>query len=181
MGAESEEDGQGVPFARLVLFWNDLGGKGNRGEHAVNRRKYGGARRNRTADNGFADHCLTTWRPRHRGSCKGRAKARPYTLVLRSGRVKPGESEAPPVQFSALHCKFGIQTACPQSASLKITGLKTRHYNAYLAGGGSGSGLGGAGFVDDGSADEVPPFGPRAVVVADLVEAEQILEYKPGV
>ena len=26
----------------------------------------GGARRNRTADNGFADHCLTTWRPRHR-------------------------------------------------------------------------------------------------------------------
>jgi hypothetical protein len=28
--------------------------------------KFGGARRNRTADNGFADHCLTTWRPRHR-------------------------------------------------------------------------------------------------------------------
>src|SRR2546429_3083710 len=27
---------------------------------------FGGARRNRTADNGFADHCLTTWRPRHR-------------------------------------------------------------------------------------------------------------------
>src|SRR6266851_1034986 len=29
-------------------------------------RDFGGARRNRTADNGFADHCLTTWRPRHR-------------------------------------------------------------------------------------------------------------------
>ena len=26
----------------------------------------GGARRNRTADKGFADLCLTTWRPRHR-------------------------------------------------------------------------------------------------------------------
>src|ERR1700687_2114627 len=29
-------------------------------------KKFGGARRNRTADNGFADHCLTTWRPRRR-------------------------------------------------------------------------------------------------------------------
>src|SRR5467141_1929640 len=29
-------------------------------------KNFGGARRNRTADNGFADHCLTTWRPRHR-------------------------------------------------------------------------------------------------------------------
>ena len=26
--------------------------------------KIGGARRNRTADRGFADLCLTTWRPR---------------------------------------------------------------------------------------------------------------------
>src|SRR5258708_16706206 len=34
-------------------------------EKAMNK-KFGGARRNRTADNGFADHCLTTWLPRHR-------------------------------------------------------------------------------------------------------------------
>src|SRR5882762_1391395 len=39
----------------------------------------------------------------------------------------------------------------------------------------------GTGFVDDGGADEVAPFGPGAVVVADLVEAQQILEYEPGV
>src|ERR1700677_1628652 len=31
-----------------------------------NFRKFGGARRNRTADKGFADLCLTTWRPRPR-------------------------------------------------------------------------------------------------------------------
>jgi len=41
--------------------------------------------------------------------------------------------------------------------------------------------LGGAGFVDDGGADQVAPFGPRAVVIADLVEAQQILEDEPGV
>ncbi len=29
-------------------------------------REIGGAGRNRTADKGFADLCLTTWRPRHR-------------------------------------------------------------------------------------------------------------------
>jgi hypothetical protein len=35
------------------------------------RKNFGGARRNRTADKGFADLCLTTWRPRHRGkSCQ---------------------------------------------------------------------------------------------------------------
>jgi hypothetical protein len=28
-------------------------------------KSFGGARRNRTADMGFADPCLTTWRPRH--------------------------------------------------------------------------------------------------------------------
>src|ERR1700739_2247116 len=38
----------------------------------------GGARRNRTADNGFADHCLTTWRPRHR--IKGSEGRRPRSL-----------------------------------------------------------------------------------------------------
>src|SRR6059036_970901 len=36
-------------------------------EKVLKPRKFGGARRNRTDDNGFADHCLTTWRPRHRG------------------------------------------------------------------------------------------------------------------
>src|SRR5271168_2285357 len=29
-------------------------------------KNFGGAERNRTADKGFADLCLTTWRPRHR-------------------------------------------------------------------------------------------------------------------
>ena len=41
--------------------------------------------------------------------------------------------------------------------------------------------MGGTGFVDDGGADEVAPLGPGAVVVADLVEAQQILEDEPGV
>src|SRR5882762_4079678 len=57
---------------------------------------------------------------------------------------------------------------------------KPRHYKG-LAGGGSRFGLGGACFVDDGGADEVAPLGPGAVVVANLVEAQQILEDEPGV
>jgi hypothetical protein len=40
------------------------GHSGERGEKT--QRYFGGARRNRTADKGFADLCLTTWRPRHR-------------------------------------------------------------------------------------------------------------------
>src|SRR5258708_34356269 len=35
------------------------------------KKNFGGARRNRTADNGFADHCLTTWRPRRRSERSG--------------------------------------------------------------------------------------------------------------
>ena len=61
-----------------------------------------------------------------------------------------------------------------------VTGLKTRQYNK-LAGGGRQPWLGGAGIVDDGGADEIAPFGPGTVVVADLVEAEEILQNEPGV
>src|SRR5271169_7246579 len=53
-------------------------------------------------------------------------------------------------------------------------------YNG-LTGCGCQLGSGGAGFVDDGGADEVAPFGPGAVVVANLVDAEQIFQNKPGV
>src|ERR1700687_346456 len=37
------------------------------------------------------------------------------------------------------------------------------------------------GFVDDGGADEVAPLGPGAIVVAHLVEAQEILEDEPSV
>src|SRR5260370_2639251 len=50
-----------------------------------------------------------------------------------------------------------------------------------VAGCGYALGLSSAGFVDDWRADKVAPFGPGAVVVADLAEAEQILEDEPGV
>src|SRR6267378_1567800 len=64
-----------VPFAGLALFWNDLGRRWQgkwvqsvpsqqQGERRMKGREFGGARRNRTADKGFADLCLTTWRPR---------------------------------------------------------------------------------------------------------------------
>src|SRR6266404_7751746 len=79
IGAECEEDGQGCR-SRGSSFYSDAGWAGMAGETVLGRsmraiggedrakgRKIGGARRNRTADNGFADHCLTTWRPRHRG------------------------------------------------------------------------------------------------------------------
>src|SRR5205807_6995536 len=52
---------------------------------------------------------------------------------------------------------------------------------ADSAGGGGRFGLRGAGFVHNGGADEVAPFGPRAVVVANLVQAQQIFEDEPGV
>src|SRR5260370_4892611 len=119
---------------------------------------FGGARRNRTADNGFADHCLTTGRP-------------PRWEGMRFGRVKPGESEASPVHFSALQ----TYAACRSSRSKPAT---TR---TGLAGGGGQLGLGSAGFVDNGGTDQVAPLGPRAVVVANLAEAQQILEAEPGV
>jgi len=44
-----------------------------------------------------------------------------------------------------------------------------------LTSSGGQRGLGGAGFVDDGGADEVAPLGPGTVIVADLVEAQQVL------
>src|SRR6266436_2510628 len=40
--------------------------RANGGDCEERRGKIGDARRNRTADNGFADHCLTTWLSRHR-------------------------------------------------------------------------------------------------------------------
>ena len=40
---------------------------------------------------------------------------------------------------------------------------------------------GSAYFVDNGGAKEVAPFGPRAVIVADPVEAQQTLEDEPCV
>src|SRR5229473_4232883 len=58
---------------------------------------------------------------------------------------------------------------------------KPRHYKTHSASGGGQLGLAGECFVDDGGADEVAPFGPRAVVVADPAEAQQILEDEPGV
>jgi hypothetical protein len=48
------------------------------------------------------------------------------------------------------------QTAAPTITGLpQFTGLKTCHYNGWhtLAGGGGQRGLGGTGFVDDGSAN----------------------------
>src|SRR6266568_91219 len=93
---------------------------------------------------------------------------------MRSGRVKPGESEGSnPSRY--LLCTTNL-CRLPQ-----FTSLKTRTIRADSAGGGGQLGLGSARFVDDGSADEVAPFGPRAVVIANLAEAQQILEDKPGV
>src|SRR6266566_2568698 len=71
----------------------------------------GGARRNRTADNGFADHCLTTWRPRHRAKSvqlsvissplkKGRFKSHRVNGDL---RAKTGEESSPLAPYSVLH------------------------------------------------------------------------------
>src|SRR6266850_533725 len=134
---------------------------------AILRENFGGARRNRTADKGFADLCLTTWRPRHR---------------TRVGRVKPGDRGLP-VQFPALCCTCKL--FLPWSEILlmkklqKPTGLKTRHYKSSAGGGGLLL-LAGTGFVDDGGPDEVTPLGPRAVVVAHVVVAEQILQNEPG-
>src|SRR6266700_1072214 len=139
----------------------------------------GGARRNRTADNGFADHCRTTWRPRHRGklSVKEKTIKSPPNL-MRSGRGRLGESEAFPVQFCAQHfscklfCLAGTSSLGAASCATTTTGL---------AGGGGQPGLGGECFVDDGRADEVAPFGPRTVIVTDIAVAEEILQDEPGV
>src|SRR2546425_10159006 len=61
-------------------------------------------------------------------------------------------------------------------AQAEACATKTR-----LASGGGQRGLGGACFVDDGGANEVAPFGPGAVIVANLAEGPQILEDEPGV
>jgi hypothetical protein len=45
------------------IFLMRLSGRACRGRGG---KKVGGAGRNRTADKGFADPCLTTWRPRHK-------------------------------------------------------------------------------------------------------------------
>src|SRR6266446_4839984 len=64
---------------------------------AILRKDFGGARRNRTADKGFADLCLTTWRPRHR---------------MRAGRVRPGDSGLlRPVPCSVLHLQTFLAPA----------------------------------------------------------------------
>ena len=43
-------------------------------------RGIGGAGRDRTADKGFADLCLTTWRPRPVGKSEANAKANDSTI-----------------------------------------------------------------------------------------------------
>jgi hypothetical protein len=55
-----------VRFLKLLLYWNVWKQFAQNKCFKVFRRKgkIGGARRNRTADEGFADLCLTTWRPR---------------------------------------------------------------------------------------------------------------------
>src|SRR5713226_1942627 len=69
----------------------------------------GGARRNRTADNGFADHCLTTWRPRHR--TKGDLERR-----------RPRRGGAPAVQFPALEQKLTPLCSASCGDGLLLTG-----------------------------------------------------------
>src|SRR6266700_6601116 len=104
---------------------------------SIHEQGVGGARRNRTADNGFADHCLTTWRPRHRGklsvlshplSVKEKTIKSPPNL-MRSGRGRLGESEAFPVQFCAQHfscklfCLAGKSSLGAASCATTTTGL----------------------------------------------------------
>src|SRR5207249_8732087 len=84
-------------------------------------------------------------------------------------------------------------TGLKRPASCKLRNKKARvsrpsrdrfrpaNTKADSAGGGGRFGLRGAGFVHNGGADEVAPFGPRAVVVANLVQAQQIFEDEPGV
>src|SRR6266567_857475 len=71
----------------------------------------GGARRNRTADNGFADHCLTTWRPRHR--TKGDLERR-----------RPRRGGAPAVQFPALEQKLTPLCSASCGDRLLLTGTR---------------------------------------------------------
>src|SRR5882724_11141358 len=91
---------------------------------AILRENFGGARRNRTADKGFADLCLTTWRPRHR---------------MRAGRVKPGDSGPPhPVPCTELHLQtlLALVRNSPDEKVSKPTRLKTRRYKSSAGGGG---------------------------------------------
>src|SRR6266446_814428 len=122
---------------------------------------------------------------------------------MRSGRERPGESEAPPVQFSALHYKlpevnFPFPTFRNARGGNPLTPLATVHGSdprlqepraqaevcdtkTRLTSSGGQRWLRGAGFIDDRRADQVAPLGPGAVIVADLVEAEEVLENEPGV
>src|SRR5207237_7418006 len=72
---------------------------------------------------------------------------------------------APLVQLSVISSQFYAKTKRPPP----------------LTRGGGNTGLRGARFVYDGRANEIAPFRPGAVVVAHLVEAQQILEHEPGV
>ena len=51
---------------------------------------FGGAGRGRTADKGFADLCLTTWRPRLRRVHSTREKTRYHPLLAESHSVTAG-------------------------------------------------------------------------------------------
>src|SRR5260370_39197305 len=98
---------------------------------------------------------------------------------MRSGRVNPAESEGPrPVLCPILQTYSTLlsQRVCPAGAGPQKP-RKTRHYIG-LPGGGGPPGLRGDCFVYDGGADEVAPFGPGALVIADRVEAEQIFQNK---
>ena len=199
-------------------------------------RKIGGAGRNRTAVKGFADPCLTTWRPRQRKNrklqvlsfkakaastiCSGVAslgffarkcslffssraepKRRVFIIVFRAklvftsspperrrpGELAPAARYPSPAQYSAL--SFGSlmpnlsNEARKHSSRLAPQDLlqKNRAPSPSLARGSSHTGLPRARFIHDRSANEVAPFGPRAVVVAYFFEAQQIFQHKPGV
>src|SRR6266576_2071042 len=86
----------------------------HRNQKTVRKENFGGARRNRTADNGFADHCLTTWRPRHRAKSvqlsvissplkKERFKSHRVNGDL---RAKTGEESSPLAPTLYFTCKL---------------------------------------------------------------------------
>ena len=96
---------------------------------------FGGARRNRTADKGFADLCLTTWRPRPRIRKESSPQALALAIRFFPGKIvkiccvqAPGFSPALP-QETLQACTTmpeSIRSIRPINALLRPTSLKLK-------------------------------------------------------
>src|ERR1700757_2549546 len=109
---------------------------------------------------GFADPCLTTWRPRP--CCKKQIPAAPACAGSGTHR------RLPPPGHGGWQGRLTLSLPITRKPELGALARRHRLGNGRVQ-------------VHDWCSYQIAPLGPRAVVIADVFVAEQVLQDKPGV